>query len=101
MGKAARTRGRLTLERALPNVKLMARSLSHLDARGRVRMVNVSAKRVTSRVAVARGRVFMHRDTLALIERGQAKKGDVISTAHVAGLMAAKCTSEIIPLAHG
>jgi len=78
----------------------MARKLSHLDARGRVRMVNVSAKRVTTRVAVARGRVFMHRDTLALIERGQAKKGDVLATAHVAGVMAAKRTSEIIPLTH-
>ena len=79
---------------------LVPRRLSHLDTRGRVRMVNVSAKRITSRYARASGRVFMHRDTLALIERGQAKKGDVIATAHVAGVMAAKRTSEIIPLSH-
>jgi len=78
----------------------LAPRLSHLDTRGRVRMVDVSAKRVTSRTAVARGRVFMHRDTLALIARGQAKKGDVLATAHVAGVLAAKRTSEIIPLAH-
>jgi len=63
-------------------------------------MVNVAAKRVTSRFAVARGRVFMHRDTLELIASGRAPKGDVLATAHVAGVMAAKRTSEIIPLAH-
>jgi cyclic pyranopterin monophosphate synthase len=76
------------------------RKLSHLDSRGRVRMVNVGAKPVTAREAVARGRVFMHRDTLALLETGRAPKGDVIATAHVAGVMAAKRTAELIPLAH-
>ena len=79
---------------------VMARKLSHVDAQGRVRMVNVAAKRITSRFARARGRVFMHRDTLALITGGRAPKGDVLATAHVAGVMAAKRTSEIIPLAH-
>ena len=78
----------------------MARKLTHIDAAGRVRMVDVSAKPVTTREAVARGRVFMHRDTLALIQRGRAPKGNVFATAHLAGVMAAKRTSEIIPLAH-
>ena len=74
--------------------------LSHIDARGRVRMVDVSRKQVTRREAVARGRVFMHRRTLDLLRDGRVPKGDVIAAAHVAGVMAAKRTSEIIPLAH-
>ena len=78
----------------------MAPKLSHLDARGRVRMVDVAAKRVTARVAIARGRVFMHRDTLALVRSERTPKGNVIATAHIAGVMAAKRTSELIPLAH-
>ena len=78
----------------------MPRKLSHLDAAGRVKMVDVSRKRVTAREAVARGRVFMHRATLELIRDGRAPKGNVIATAHLAGVMAAKRTSEIIPLAH-
>jgi len=63
-------------------------------------MVDVSAKRVTSRTAIARGRVFMHKDTLRLLSEGRAPKGDVLATAHIAGVLAAKRTSEIIPLAH-
>jgi cyclic pyranopterin phosphate synthase len=63
-------------------------------------MVDVGRKPVTARVAVARGRVFMHRDTLELLRAGRAPKGDVLATAHVAGVMAAKRTSEIIPLTH-
>ncbi len=78
----------------------MPRKLSHLDATGRIRMVDVSGKRVTMRVAIARGRVFMHRDTLRLLRQGRTPKGDVLATAHVAGVMAAKRTSDIIPLAH-
>ncbi|MFI5370869.1 MAG: cyclic pyranopterin monophosphate synthase MoaC [Candidatus Eisenbacteria bacterium] len=74
--------------------------LTHVNARGHVRMVDVGAKPVTTRVALARGRVFMHRDTLALLESGRAPKGDVITTAHVAGVMAAKRTADLIPLAH-
>ncbi|MGH3054703.1 MAG: cyclic pyranopterin monophosphate synthase MoaC, partial [Gaiellaceae bacterium] len=58
--------------------RVMARSLTHLDRQGRVRMVNVSRKRVTARVAVARGRVFMHRDTLELLATGGGKKGDAL-----------------------
>jgi len=64
-------------------------------------MVNVGDKRVTRRTAVARGRVFMHHDTLDMLASGRAPKGDVLATAHIAGVMAAKRTSEIIPLAHG
>jgi len=78
----------------------MARRLSHLDASGRVRMVDVSGKRVTVREAVARGKVYMHRDTLELLRSGRAPKGDVLATAHIAGVMAAKRTSDLIPLAH-
>ena len=63
-------------------------------------MVDVSAKRVTARVAVARGRVFMHRNTLEVLDDRRAPKGDVLTTAHVAGVLAAKRTAEIIPLAH-
>src|SRR5262245_6553788 len=76
------------------------RRLSHLDRAGRVRMVDVSPKRVTLRRAVARGRVFMHRDTLALLREGRTPKGDVFAAAHLAGVMAAKRTHELIPLAH-
>src|SRR5215510_8105468 len=78
----------------------MPRRLSHLDSRGRVRMVDVGGKPVTARLARARGRVFMHRDTLALLRSGDTPKGDVLTTAHLAGVLAAKRTSEIIPLAH-
>jgi cyclic pyranopterin phosphate synthase len=78
----------------------MARKLSHLDASGRVRMVDVSGKRTTVREAVARGKIFMHRDTFDLLRSGRAPKGDVLATAHVAGVMAAKRTSDLIPLAH-
>ena len=63
-------------------------------------MVDVGGKRVTRRVAIARGRVYMHRDTLALLRDGRAPKGDVLATAHVAGVMAAKRTADLIPLAH-
>ena len=79
---------------------VMPRKLSHVDARGRVRMVDVGDKPVSARVATARGRVFMHRNTLELLRDGQAPKGDVLTTAHVAGVMAAKRTADIIPLAH-
>lgn len=63
-------------------------------------MVDVSRKRVTARTAVARGRVFMDRATLRLLRDGRTPKGNVIATAHLAGVMAAKRTSELIPLAH-
>jgi cyclic pyranopterin monophosphate synthase len=63
-------------------------------------MVDVSAKAVTERVAVAEGRVLMRPQTLAIVRRGDAKKGDVLGTARIAGIMAAKRTHELIPLCH-
>jgi cyclic pyranopterin phosphate synthase len=74
--------------------------LSHLDERGDARMVDVSDKAVTSRTAVAEGFVAMAPETLALVETGEAKKGDVLATARIAGIMAAKRTHELIPLCH-
>src|SRR5262245_47376871 len=77
----------------------MAR-LSHLDERGRARMVDVSEKEITSRVAVARGTIHMQAKTLALILDEKIEKGDVFSVARVAGIMAAKKTHELIPMCH-
>ena len=74
--------------------------LSHLDEQGRARMVDVSEKAITSRVAVARGTVRMQPKTLALILDEKIEKGDVFSVARVAGIMAAKKTSELIPMCH-
>ncbi len=74
--------------------------LSHLNERGEAHMVDVSAKAVTSRAAVAEGFVEMAKSTLDLIEKGEAKKGDVLATARLAGIMAAKRTHELIPLCH-
>jgi len=74
--------------------------LSHLDARGRVRMVDVSAKPETAREAVARGRVRMAAATLGLVRSGKTPKGNLLATAHLAAVMAAKRADEWIPLAH-
>jgi cyclic pyranopterin phosphate synthase len=74
--------------------------LTHIDDSGAARMVDVSDKEATRRTAVARGRVVMEPATLALIESGEAKKGDVLATARIAGIMAAKRTHELIPLCH-
>jgi len=74
--------------------------LTHLDARGQARMVDVGDKAVTRRRAVARGRVVMQPETLALITSGKASKGDVLATARIAGIQAAKRTHELIPLCH-
>jgi cyclic pyranopterin phosphate synthase len=78
----------------------MPRKLSHVTDTGDFRMVDVSKKPVTARVAVARGRVFMHRETLALVREERARKGNVLAAAHLAGVLAAKRTATIIPLAH-
>jgi cyclic pyranopterin phosphate synthase len=75
-------------------------ALTHVDAKGEARMVDVSAKPATERIAVAEGRVVMKRTTLDLIVSGNAKKGDVLGTARVAGIMAAKRTPDLIPLCH-
>lgn len=77
-----------------------ANRLSHLDETGAARMVDVSEKAVTERVARAAGFVKMQRETLALVETGEAKKGDVLAAARLAGIMAAKKTSDLIPLCH-
>jgi cyclic pyranopterin monophosphate synthase len=74
--------------------------LSHFDDRGQAHMVDVSGKPVTDRVAVAVGAVRMTKETLALITEGRAKKGDVLSVARLAGIMAAKKTADLIPLCH-
>ena len=78
----------------------MTNSLTHFDAQGNAHMVDVSAKANTHRVAIARGNIEMKPETLAMIQQGQAKKGDVIGTARLAAIMAAKKTSELIPLCH-
>jgi cyclic pyranopterin phosphate synthase len=77
-----------------------SKKLSHLSPRGEAHMVDVSAKPDTERVAVAEGRVVMARKTLDIVRRGDAKKGDVLGTARIAGIMAAKRTHELIPLCH-
>ncbi len=74
--------------------------LTHVDENGEVRMVDVSEKAVTSRLAIAEGSIFMHPDTLDMIVEGRAAKGDVLATARVAGIMGAKATSSIIPMCH-
>lgn len=74
--------------------------LSHIDESGRARMVDVTAKRETAREAVATGTVCMQSSTLALIQSGGVPKGDVIAVAQVAGVMAAKRTSDLIPMCH-
>ena len=74
--------------------------LSHLDASGAANMVDVSDKEITERVARAEGRVTMQPETLRIIREGDAKKGDVLGTARLAGILAAKRTHELIPLCH-
>jgi cyclic pyranopterin phosphate synthase len=78
----------------------MPEKLTHLDASGRARMVDVGQKAETERIAIAKGEVVMRPDTLELIRAGALKKGDVLAVAQVAGVMAAKRTSELIPLCH-
>ena len=78
----------------------MPRRLSHVDAEGKVRMVDVGAKPVTAREAVARGEITMSAAALRLIRSGRVKKGDPLQTARLAGIMAAKQTSSLIPLCH-
>lgn len=74
--------------------------LTHIDERGKARMVDVTAKAATERVAVAKARVLMKASTLELILAAEVKKGDVLGVARVAGIMAAKKTAELIPLCH-
>ena len=78
----------------------MTENLTHLDESGRAKMVDVGQKEDTERVAVARGSVLMQPQTLNLIIEGNIKKGDVLTVAEIAGVMAAKRTAELIPLCH-
>jgi len=78
----------------------LMKKLTHLDKEGRAKMVDVSAKQLTQREAVARGAVYMKPETLALIKDKKIPKGDVLSVARIAGIMAAKKTSELVPLCH-
>ena len=77
-----------------------ARGLTHLDPLGRARMVDVTPKEVSHRRAVARGRVHMQPETTSLVAKGAVTKGDVLAVARVAGIQAAKRTSDLIPLCH-
>jgi cyclic pyranopterin phosphate synthase len=74
--------------------------LSHIGNRGEARMVDVSSKATTARTAIAEGRVVMAAKTLAIVLKGDAKKGDVLGAARIAGILAAKRTHELIPLCH-
>ena len=78
----------------------LAKKLTHLSRRGEAHMVDVSAKAATEREAVAEGRVVMQPKTLAIVRKGNAKKGDVLAAARIAGIQAAKRTHELIPLCH-
>lgn len=75
-------------------------SLTHFDALGQAHMVDVCGKTVTHRTAIASGRIEMNSETLALVASGSAKKGDVLGISRIAGIMAAKKTSDLIPLCH-
>ena len=74
--------------------------LTHFNTAGEAHMVDVGEKPLTQRIAVAEGRIAMHADTLALIQEGGHKKGDVLGIARIAGIMAAKKTSDLVPLCH-
>ncbi|MDX1994169.1 MAG: cyclic pyranopterin monophosphate synthase MoaC [bacterium] len=78
----------------------MEPKLTHLDSEGRADMVDIGSKPDSERIAVARGSVLMQPETLSLIREGALKKGDVLTIARIAGIMAAKRTSELIPLCH-
>jgi cyclic pyranopterin phosphate synthase len=85
---------------AKPSAKRAKARLTHFDEQGRARMVDVSSKAPSERVAVASGSVTVSKETMALIRAGQVKKGDVLSVAELAGIMGAKKTHELIPLCH-
>jgi len=78
----------------------MSPQLSHIDSKGRVKMVDVGEKSDSMRQAVAKGEVHMRPETLSMIQAGSMKKGDVLTVAQLAGIMAAKKTAELIPLCH-
>jgi len=98
VAKRAKKREKAAKQR--PKRKPPAKKLSHIDMRGEARMVDVSAKPVTERLAVAEGRVIMRKETLDLVLAGNSLKGDVLGAARLAGIMAAKRTHGLIPLCH-
>lgn len=79
---------------------MTGQGFTHLDAQGQARMVDVSEKSITTRTATAAGSVWMTPETFAMIHSGETKKGDVLATARIAGIMAAKRTHDLIPLCH-
>jgi cyclic pyranopterin monophosphate synthase len=81
-------------------ISQMKTNLTHIDDGGQAHMVDIGHKPATERVAIAKGDVIMHASTLSLIQAGLVKKGDVLTVAQVAGIMAAKRTSDLIPLCH-
>ena len=87
-------------ERTVRPEPVEGRALSHVDDRGRVKMVDVGDKPVTAREAVARGAITMSKEALRLVRAGRVKKGDPLQTARLAGILAAKQTSSLIPLCH-
>jgi cyclic pyranopterin phosphate synthase len=89
-----------TKPKAKTTPRMTNAELTHIDPRGQARMVDVSAKNLTERLAVAEGRVIMRRETLDLVVAGNAMKGDVLGAARLAGIMAAKRTHGLIPLCH-
>jgi cyclic pyranopterin phosphate synthase len=98
--RAACSRVKPRSRRPGSTVPRRAKTLTHLSSRGEARMVDVAAKSVTEREAVAEGRVIMQPKTLAIVRQGNAKKGDVLGAARIAGILAAKRTHELIPLCH-
>ena len=84
----------------MPTRKTPSRKLTHVDEKGAARMVDVSEKPATDRRATARGKLMLSRDTLELVRSGKTPKGDVLGAARIAGIMAAKRTPDLIPLAH-
>ena len=105
MARAKPTKARKKpVPRSKPRAKkpplLSNTELTHIDPRGQARMVDVSAKNLTERIAVAEGRVIMRKETLDLVLAGNALKGDVLGAARLAGIMAAKRTHGLIPLCH-
>ena len=96
----ARGKTKKPAKKAPPRQPKSGAGLSHIDQRGEARMVDVSAKAATERVAVAEGRVIMRKETLDVVLEGNALKGDVLGAARLAGIMAAKRTHGLIPLCH-
>lgn len=84
----------------MPENTASTMNLTHFDAHGQAHMVDVAAKAATHRVAVASGKILMRPDTLEQVRQGNAKKGDVLGIARIAGIQAAKKTSDLIPLCH-